>query len=308
MSFPENNILNSSLLGVDLNKFLHPLEDVAFKDKDLQVFILRLDELHPEISGNKWFKLKYNLESAKADGYKTILTFGGAYSNHIAATAAAGKLFGFNTIGIIRGEEEKNNSTLEKARADGMNLFFVSRDDYKKKNETEFISQLEKKFGKFHLIPEGGANEWGVKGCTEILSELKTDFDYVCCACGTGTTLAGLTLSLKKDQQALGFSALKGGDFLEEEVKKAAGKNELSANIISDYHFGGYAKIKPELISFMKMFEDKFRISLDNIYTGKMMFGIYDLIGKNYFPQNKTLLVIHSGGLQGNTGFENKAN
>lgn len=303
LSFPENNILKFKLLEHDFNHYLHSLESDYFKDHNLKVYILRLDEIHPEISGNKWFKLKYNLLEAIQKRHQTVLTFGGAYSNHIAATAAAGKLFGLKTIGVIRGDEKVQNHTLEKAQTDGMQLIYVSRTDYKNKNEFSFIEKLKKQFGDFYLIPEGGSNLLGAKGCTEMIENIKLNFDFVCCACGTGTTLGGIALGLKTNQQAIGFSALKGGEFLVDEVQKITQQNNTPIKIISDYHFGGYAKTTAELLSFIEKFETTFQIPLDKIYTGKMIFGIFDLIKKNYFPKNKTLLVIHSGGLQGNYGF-----
>jgi 1-aminocyclopropane-1-carboxylate deaminase len=276
---------------------------------DLKVFIKRDDLIHPEISGNKWWKLKYNLQKAREDGHDTVLTFGGAFSNHIAATAAAGKLFNFKTIGIIRGEENsKENSTLSGALKNGMRLEFVSREEYKRKEDPEFLKMLEKRFGTFYMIPEGGRNALGVKGCMEILNNVNVLYDFVCCACGTGTTLAGIMLSKKKNVQALGFSALKGGDFLRDDVldlmNNVSSQIEVQTpEIITDYHFGGYGKVKPELLKFAAEFEERTTIPLDLVYTGKMFFGIFDLIKKGFFPPSSSILVIHSGGTQGNRGF-----
>ncbi|HET6246004.1 MAG: 1-aminocyclopropane-1-carboxylate deaminase/D-cysteine desulfhydrase [Bacteroidetes bacterium] len=278
-----------------------------------KLFIKRDDMIDPLVSGNKWWKLKYNILEASKTGFETILTFGGAYSNHIAATAAMGSLSGLKTIGIIRGEEPKNfNPTLDLARKNGMQLYFIGRGTYREKNNAEFIKQLEEKFGPFYLIPEGGANLNGVKGCMEILSEVEQDYDYICCAMGTGTTMAGIVLSKKPKTKALGFSALKGGDFLKENVNQflesyiktySGVKKDENWEIITDYHFGGYAKVKPELLAFINAFEERTKIPLDYIYTGKMMYGIYDMGAKGFFKPEDKILVIHSGGLQGNLGF-----
>ena len=275
--------------------------------KGIPLTVKREDQLHPEISGNKYRKLKYNILEAQKQQKKTLLTFGGAYSNHIAATAAAGKEYGFNTIGIIRGDELKDkvseNPTLTYAQSCGMKFKFISRSDYRKKEEISFIEALEKEFGDFYMIPEGGTNDLAVKGCEEILTKDDVDFDYICTCVGTGGTIAGIINSAKARQKVLGFSALK-GDFLEEEIRKYTALNGWQ--LITDYHFGGYGKIKPELITFMNEFKEKTGISLDPIYTGKMLFGIIDMIKKNNIDKNSKILVIHTGGLQGIKGINAK--
>jgi len=275
-------------------------------DAKVEVFIQREDLNHTEISGNKWFKLKYNLLAAAKDHYETILTFGGAYSNHIATTAAAGKQFGFKTIGVIRGEESSEfNPTLSLAKKNGMQLFFVDRQTYREKESKRFIESLEEKFGRFYLIPEGGSNIEGVIGCSEMIDK-SIDFDFVCCPCGTGATLTGIVTSIRSNQKAIGFSSLK-GDFLEKNVKEflfELDNTNTNWAINNDYHFGGYAKTKPELIKFCNDFFNEFQIPLEMIYTGKMMYGIFDLINKRYFPESSKILVIHTGGLQGNKGFK----
>ena len=263
----------------------------------------REDLLHPEVSGNKFRKLKYNLLEAKKLGFDRILTFGGAYSNHISATAAAGKEMGIKTIGIIRGEELSNkineNPTLSFAIECGMKLYFISRSDYRKKIETDFITELKEKYGSFYLVPEGGTNDLAVKGCEEILTKNDTAYDYICTAVGTGGTIAGLVKASKSHQKILGFSALK-GTFQKSEIEKYASKSNYT--ILDDYCFGGYAKIDKELIRFINEFKEKTGIPLDPIYTGKMMFGIFDLIKKGYFKENSSILAIHTGGLQGIAG------
>lgn len=266
----------------------------------IEVYVKREDVLHSEISGNKFRKLKYNLTEAQDLGFTKLLTFGGAYSNHIAAVAAAGKKFGFETIGVIRGEELEakylENPTLKKASENGMQFEFVTRTQYRDKNNAAFIDALKNKFGAFYLIPEGGTNALAVKGCEEILTDNDEIFDFICCAVGTGGTISGIINSLKPHQKAIGFPALK-GDFLQEDIKKYAKNSQW--NLVTDYHFGGYAKINDELKQFMKQFFKKYLISLDPIYTSKTFFGVISLISKGYFKPNSKILIIHTGGLQG---------
>jgi 1-aminocyclopropane-1-carboxylate deaminase len=265
--------------------------------------IKREDLLHPFISGNKFRKLKYNLLQAKAENQETVLTFGGAYSNHIAAVAYAGKEKGFKTIGVIRGDELGDkiaaNSTLQFAQECGMQFEFVTREAYRLKTETDFIANLIDKFGSFYLVPEGGTNEYAIKGCEEILTEEDAKFDYVCCAVGTGGTISGIINSALPHQKVLGFPALK-GDFLKDEIRKFA--TNKNWELITDYHFGGYGKVNEELIQFINQFYKQTQVPLDPIYTGKMVFGVIDLIQKNYFPHNSKILLIHTGGLQGIQG------
>jgi 1-aminocyclopropane-1-carboxylate deaminase len=273
----------------------------------VQLFVKREDQIHPFISGNKFRKLKYNLEEAKILGFKTLLSFGGAFSNHITAVAAAGKEFGFNTIGVIRGEELvkeiEHNPTLKFAGKCGMQFKFVTREVYRNKTSEHFIEGLRAEFGDFYLLPEGGTNTIAVKGCEEILTEKDKDFDYICCSVGTGGTVSGLINGSKPSQQILGFSSLK-GDFLKEDIGKFVEKKNWQ--LVTNYHFGGYAKINETLISFINEFKSKNQIPLDPIYTGKMMFGIFDLIEKGFFPKGSKILAIHTGGLQGIEGMNLK--
>lgn len=270
---------------------------------DKLVSIKREYLLHPYISGNKFRKLKYNLEEAKRKDKHTLLTFGGAFSNHILAVAAAGKEFGFKTIGVIRGEELMHNyldnPTLRKSEEFGMEFVFITREEYRNKNEEEFIERLKYNHGDFYILPEGGTNALAVKGCEEILNTEDDEFDYICCPVGTGGTISGLINCSKPCQKVLGFPALK-GDFLTEDIRKFAKTDNWE--LITEYHFGGYAKVTTELIDFMNEFYVQYKIPLDPIYTGKMVFGIFDLIKKNYFPQNSKILIIHTGGLQGIDG------
>lgn len=302
-------ILESNL--INLNTPILKIEDSIIKDTGIKLFIKREDLNHPELSGNKWYKLKYNLIEAKEKGYNTLLTLGGAYSNHIYATAAAGKIFGFKTIGIIRGEEHLPlNPTLSFAASTGMKIHYVNRKIYREKHSAEFINQLRKKFNGFYLIPEGGSNELAVKGVSEIISTIELDFDYVCCACGTGGTLAGLVAGLKGKKKVLGFSVLKGGSFLLNNVEKlvydTVRKKYSNWDINLDFHFGGYAKINSELLWFIKRFKEISSIPVEPIYTGKLLYGVYNLILNHFFDKNSKILIIHTGGLQGLPGMKNK--
>lgn len=278
-----------------------------FEASGISLYIKREDLLHPEVSGNKFRKLKYNLIEARNQQKNTLLTFGGAFSNHISAVAAAGKMLDFKTIGVIRGEElgedlKKTfleNPTLKFAASCGMQFEFVSRTAYREKYLPEFEAKLKEKFGNFYLLPEGGTNALAVKGCEEILTQADKDFDYVCCSAGTGGTVSGIINSALDTQKILGFSALK-GDFLIPEISKYTTKKNWE--LITEYHFGGYAKISAELISFINDFQRKYQIPLDPVYTGKMLFGIFDMIEKSEITPNSRILAIHTGGLQGISG------
>lgn len=278
-------------------------QKIAIESTDISLYIKREDLLHPYISGNKYRKLKYNLAQAKKENKPTLLTFGGAFSNHILAVAAAGKEMGFQTIGVIRGEELQDkifeNPTLQKAQDFGMVFEFVSRAVYRDKNNTDFIKTLEDKFGDFYLLPEGGTNDLAIKGCEEILNPTDETFDYICCAVGTGGTISGIINCSKSSQQVLGFPALK-GDFLKEDICKFV--QNQNWELVSEYHFGGYAKVTEELVLFINDFYQKYQIPLDPIYTGKMMYGVFDWIKKKKFPKDSKILLIHTGGLQGIAG------
>jgi len=285
------------------------LHSAFLKKHDIKLYIKRDDLIHQDISGNKWRKLKYNLFAARKKNQNTLLTFGGAYSNHIHATAAAGKYFDFKTIGIIRGEPHKNlNATLQDAQNWGMQLEYISRASYKQKHTKDFIQILKQKFGDFYLIPEGGNNELGVKGCKEIIHELKSEFDTICIDCGTGASMAGLIIALDGRSHTLGFAMLKGADFLKQDIeshiKNHSDKaiNNWSLNL--DYHFGGFAKTSDELFKFIKSFKQDYNIQLDPVYTGKMFFGLFELIKQGSFKPGSKILVIHTGGLQGLRGFD----
>jgi 1-aminocyclopropane-1-carboxylate deaminase len=259
---------------------------------------------HPFVTGNKWWKLKYNLEAATKLNHKTILTFGGAYSNHIYATAAAARELGLKSIGIIRGEETLPlNLTLSFAKECGMELHYVSREVYRTKNEESFHQNLKNQFGDFYLIPEGGTNELAVKGVKEFAQSLvkEVEFDYLCLPVGTGGTMAGMIEGTDEAKKILGFVSLKGGEFLEHEIYSYTKRKNF--NLLHDYHFGGYAKMNSTLIEFIHEFEQAHNIQLDPVYTAKMMFGVFDLTEKKCFKRNSTILILHTGGLQGYVGY-----
>ncbi len=270
---------------------------------EITLYLKREDLIHPFISGNKFRKLKYNLLKAKEEKITKLITFGGAFSNHIAAVAYAGKENNLETIGIIRRDELETqmyeNPTLLFAQECGMKFHFVTREEYKDKTTDLFIEKFKNIYGDFYLIPEGGANLLAVKGCEEILTEEDSQFSHVCCSIGTGGTISGLINSSHSHQKIIGFPSLK-GDFLSEDIRKFAVKSNWELQ--SDYHFGGYGKINEELIRFINDFFKQTKIPLDPIYTSKMMFGILDLIKKGYFPEGSKILAIHTGGLQGIKG------
>lgn len=283
-----------------------------FKDAQtgVEVWMKRLDRLLPDSIGNKYFKLKYNLEEARKLNCDTLLTFGGAFSNHIAATASLGKEMGFKTIGVIRGEELKEkiqsnpqeNPTLSQAIKNGMQLEFVSREKYREKHNPEFLDELRNKFGEVYILPEGGTNELAIKGCTEILRKEDKEFDYITVSVGTGGTLSGIIQSLMPGQRVLGFSALN------HDMKKEVAEYVQSEDydIFPDSKFGGFGKINEELVSFINRFNENYGILLDPLYNGKMMFGLMKKIEENYFKKNSRILAIHTGGLQGIDGVNNK--
>ncbi len=264
-----------------------------------QIGVLRLDLIHPEISGNKWFKLKYNLEKAKAEKKDTIITFGGAYSNHIAATAFACKLAELKSIGIIRGEETSNtNSTLSVAKKNGMELLFVNREEYSQKNDFDYLQRLQYMYPNAYMIPEGGDNTLGQKGCEEILTIEINKYTKIFCDCGTGTTFKGIAKSLNDNQSLYGVNVLK---------FEAKSESE-NATILNGYHFGGFVKHTVDLLKFKSWFEDTYAIPLDYVYGAKLFYAVFDLIKQNKLNINDSLLIIHSGGLQGNEGYEKRYN
>ena len=287
-------------MKIKTQEISHPL----LKEKEIQLFVKRIDLIHPFISGNKWFKLKYNLVEAEKQGLKTLLTFGGAYSNHIAATAFAAQEKGFKSIGIIRGEEHfPLNPTLHFARENGMELHYVSRSDYQEKATLDFLEKLKAQFGDFYMIHEGGTNELAIQGTSEILEANDTQ-DYICCAVGTGGTIAGIIKASNDKQTVIGFPAIRGFEQLEKDINNWT--NSTNFIFINDYFGSGYAKVNEELVQFINEFNIAHNIPLDAIYTGKMMMGILDLIAKDHFPKGSSILAMHTGGLQGNKGMSDR--
>lgn len=284
-------------------QFEHIAQQVPYQEicyRGVKLSIKRLDLIHAQISGNKFFKLKYNLIQAKTLGYHGILTFGGAYSNHIAATAYATQLFGLQSIGMIRGQElaqQALNPTLMQAQHMGMQLHFLSRAQYRNKDQADFLRQLQQDYAGFYLLPEGGTNDLAILGCQEILTtDDLHNFKTICCAVGTGGTLAGLIEASQPQQHILGFSALK-GDFLSQNLHQMSSKSHWQ--ITDAYCCGGYAKTTTALLDFIQQFEADYHIPLEHIYTGKMFMGIFDLIEQGQLSNDDQILVIHSGGLQG---------
>jgi 1-aminocyclopropane-1-carboxylate deaminase len=279
---------------------LMELDDERITRHGVRLLLKRDDLINPEIPGNKWRKLKYNIAAARDEGASTLLTFGGAYSNHIRATAAAGHYFGFNTIGVIRGEEHLPlNKSLAYAASRGMSLTYLDRTAYRDKANPNVLGGLRERFGDFYLIPEGGSNGAAVRGCAELPQEIDVDFDVICCGCGTGGTLAGISAGLTPGQHAIGFSALKGGTFLTEDVRRlqedslGQALDNWSVNI--EFHFGGYARRKPELDTFIDSFNDQHGLVLDWVYVAKMMYGIYALTDRGQFQHGSTVVAVITG-------------
>lgn len=270
--------------------------------KNITVSVLRLDQIDPVVSGNKIFKLHYFLQGAIASN-KKIITFGGAFSNHLAAVASACKLYGLQCIGIVRGERPAVLSgTLSYCLQQGMQLEFISRGSYDEKFQEPFLKRLQIKFGDHILIPEGGFSRQGVKGAAKIYCCFADkNYTHICCSAGTCTTIAGLISAARPPQQIMGFSALKNLDF-EDRIKYLLdGASSKNYYFNSDYNFGAFAKRTEKLIDFMNTFYESHSIPLDVVYTGKLMFGVFDLINQNYFAPGSKILCIHTGGLQGNS-------
>ena len=295
---------------------LQELTEAVATAHGVRLLLWRDDRAHPDLPGNKARKLKYNLAAARQQGHHTLLTFGGAYSNHIAAVATAGRLFGFQTIGLIRGDEPVAgiplNPTLAQAAANGMALRYLDRTAYRRRAEPAFIAEQLAQFGPAYVLPEGGTNALALPGCAELVTEIRqhTAFDALAVAVGTGGTLAGLLTGLLGQEQAVGVAALKNGEFLNAEIaaltQLAAGQCCPNYALRTDYHFGGYAKYSAALLGFIQQFRARHGVLLDPIYTGKLLFGVLDLIGQGYFPRGSTVVAIHTGGLQAWAGWQQR--
>lgn len=273
---------------------------------DIELFVKRIDLIDKYISGNKWYKLKYNIKSAINNSKKSVLTFGGAYSNHLLATAVISNQYNLKSIGLVRGEKKQNlNPILSLVEQYGMRIDYISRSYYKMRDDKNMIIDLKKKYGDFYLIPQGGTNDLGVKGAEEILSDSDNQ-NYICVPVATGGTFSGIINSSKTNQKILGFKSIKGVGDLEEKIKKFTNNNNW--NLLDDYTFGGFAKYDADLVNFIKDFDLNHSIKLDIIYTSKMMYGLFDLIRKGYFKRKSSILAIHTGGLQGNLGMNERFN
>jgi len=275
---------------------------------DIAVYMLRLDDIHPEISGNKWFKLKENIRQAQALQHSTLLTFGGAWSNHLIATAAAAWHLKLNSIGIVRGlhGQQQPSPTLQHCREYGMQLHFVSREAYTRKTDPEYLRDLQKTFGQCYIIPEGGNNAVGMEGAADITAYIPADTNLVTVAVGSGATCCGLRNGLPKSTTLLGFPVMKNGTYLWESMKTHIHPEQTSWKLNSDYHFGGFARYDHSLIAFMNDFFREYQIPLDRIYTAKMMAGVFDLLNKNQVKAPAKIVCIHTGGLQGNDSIRDK--
>jgi len=296
---------------------LHPIAHPSAARHGVRLLLWRDDLVNPNLPGNKARKLKYNLLQARAEGHTKLLTFGGAYSNHLAAVAAAGRLFGFATTGLVRGEaHEPLNPTLARCAADGMHLQYLDRATYRRRAEPSFLAEMQQQLGLAYLLPEGGTNQLALCGVAELIGELRqhTNFDAVAVAAGTGGTLAGLALGLAEASypaRAVGVAVLKGADFLRAEVDSltlaATGRRLANYELHTTYHFGGYAKLPAELRLFIQEFQASYGVLLDPIYTGKLLFGVLDLIEKEHFAPGSTVVAVHTGGLQAWAGFKPEA-
>ncbi len=297
----------------DLNDLIlpSPIQEVDFpllKNKNIRLWIKRDDLIHPWVSGNKYRKLKYNLKSAIENKCKTIVTFGGAFSNHLHATAGACALLGLKSVGIVRGEIDLNNPTIKFCIERGMNLIPVSRAAYRLKENSQEIMELIQKYPDCYMVPEGGTNQLALRGASEIVDEIKIQWsempEIISLACGTGGTTAGILSANLLNSKVIAFSALK-SSHLESEIKQLSDfKNADKLSVQTDFHFGGYAKWNTELIDFIYDFEKQTDIPLDHVYNGKAMFGLFKLILSDYFEPGSTICYIHTGGLQGKDGLK----
>ena len=280
-----------------------PIQEVnhsLLRKKDIKLFVKREDLIHPEISGNKWRKLKYNLQYARDNDIQKIITFGGAFSNHIHATAAACKAYSLSSIGIIRGEFDAQNPTLQFAQSCGMELKFISRSSYREKEKSEVVQEFLSNQKSYFLIPEGGSNEHAQIGLKELAEEINsTDFDVIMVSAGTGGTAAGVLKWLDASKELWVFSSLKSEHLHSEILNKVGASKSKQLRFISAYHYGGYGKSPEKLISFMNEFSAKTKILLDPIYNGKIMNGFFKMISANQIDTSKSFLWIHTGGLQG---------
>lgn len=306
-----------NMVWPERKSIVEKIELEEFTRAGVEVRVLRDDAIDPEVSGNKWRKLKYNILHAAAQKNRGILTFGGAFSNHIAATASAGRMFGLKTIGVIRGEPSSAlNPTLSKAARDGMELRFVSREMYRLKDDPYYINRLHEETPNVFIVPEGGANYYGLSGCVEIMKDVPVSSDVVVVPAGTGTTVAGCLIGAQSNQKIIGVPVLKGGEFIRDEIRKHGvrflGDEEIykdyegQLDLWTDYAFGGYAKLDAELVDFVSDFHQSTGVILDGVYTAKAMWGLVDQVKKGFFARGAEITFIHTGGVQGNLGLNQR--
>jgi 1-aminocyclopropane-1-carboxylate deaminase len=287
----------------DKDPEISPLNPTWYQRYVKRIDMLRLDLVHPVVSGNKWYKLKLNIEHALANNNKCILTFGGAYSNHLIATAAAAQQFGLRSTGIVKGlyAKEALTPTLQACERYGMQLVFVSNEKYAQKNNAAYLKELSNRYDRPFIIPEGGANEWGRQGCETIANYIDNTYSHVCVSVGTGTTFIGLRNALPAKVKLNGYVPMKNGAYLTRELRQyISASSDDNWKLFDEWHCGGFGKWNFELIEFMNTFYKLHQVPLDIIYTGKMMYGIQQQLQRGDFPNNATILCIHSGGLQGN--------
>lgn len=287
--------------------YIQPLSPDWYSPHVQNVSMLRLDEVHPVVSGNKWYKLKENIKYAQSNGLDTILTFGGPYSNHLIATAYACKQAGLKSIGIVRGAWVKDNltPTLQDCTATGMELQFVSKEIYAQKEEDNYLCSLKEDYPNAHIVPEGGANKLGVEGIAALSDYILPEYSHICVSVGTGTTMAGLLSVLSSSAKCYGYAPMKGGAYIADDIIQLS-ESSIEFNIFDEWHFGGFGKSNDELLQFMNIFYDINDIPLDIVYTSKMMYGIQEQIQQGYFPGSANILCIHTGGLQGNVSVAKK--
>ena len=283
---------------------LTKIDDPLLDQYEIELWMKRDDLLHPVISGNKWRKLKYSLDYALSSGADTLISMGGAYSNHLHALAYAGKLLGLKTTGFIRGERpETLTPTLIDMQNWGMELTFVSRSDYRLLRQHQSSLDFPGIKPRQYWLPEGGAQALALTGVAELVNEIDVVYDMLCVPCGTGATLAGMIAAAPDQVSVMGFAALKNAGFLQADVAALLPKPATNWQINLDYHFGGFAATTEELMAFIAGFEDKTGIILEPVYTGKMMYALYDLITRHRFKPGRRIIAVHTGGLQGKRGF-----
>lgn len=298
--------MNFPQLKINENNAIQQINTTFLKERDIYLGIKRDDLLHPQISGNKWRKLKYNLARMQELNKTELLTFGGAFSNHLHACAAAGKEFNLVTHVIVRGPElDNNNPTIQFAQQCGMNLHVVNRLEYRQRNNPEYLKEIQARFPNAYIIPEGGTNEFAIQGCIELAQSLP-QHDYLVCPTGSGGTLAGLIEGSELTTQVIGIAVLKQAEYLKSEICKLSNKAKTQTNwqLMTDFHGGGYGKFTPELWQFCQYMNNTHNLPLEPIYSGKMMHALWQLIEQDYFPTGSKIIAIHTGGLQGLNGLK----